>query len=495
MKDIKKINNWEVLTPNGWSNFKAVSKLKKEVYITVKFTDGTYIKCSENHKLKLLSNEFIHVKDIKKGMKFIGKKYVLTVKSTRRINKNIELYDLNSVEKNKEFFANDVLSSNCAMIPDMSDMWAAIQPALSVGGKCHILSTPRNIGEWYHKTWVEANEGVVNGVGKNGFHPIRLPWDLHPDRNQQWRDAEGAKLGSVKEAAREYDCDFASSGDSVIELDIIKFYKETIKKDPIECRGVDRALWVWQYPDYTQTYIVSADTSRGDGGDFQTCHVINAITLEQCAEYKGQMSTKDFGNLLVSVATDYNNALLIIERENTGWAVIQQVIDREYPQLFYSTADLKYIDVQNQLSNKHYTDDKKAVPGFSTNVKTRPLVISHLEQYFREHAVQIYSSRTLSELETFIWKNGKAQAMDGYNDDLTMALGIGLWVRDTALRLRQEGIDLMKASLQHINKTKLDTTPVFKASANLKAQQNWQMSTGRQPNGTTNIEDISWLLG
>ncbi len=37
--------------------------------------------------------------------------------------------------------------------------------------------------------------------------------------------------------------------------------------------------------------------------------------------------------------------------------------------------------------------------------------------------------------------------MRGYNDDLIFALGIGLWIRDTALRLRQEGIDLTKSAV------------------------------------------------
>jgi hypothetical protein len=43
--------------------------------------------------------------------------------------------------------------------------------------------------------------------------------------------------------------------------------------------------------------------------------------------------------------------------------------------------------------------------------------------------------------------NGRAEAMKGYNDDLVMAFSIGLWVRDTALRLRQEGIDLTKSAV------------------------------------------------
>ena len=43
--------------------------------------------------------------------------------------------------------------------------------------------------------------------------------------------------------------------------------------------------------------------------------------------------------------------------------------------------------------------------------------------------------------------------MRGYNDDLVMSYAIALWVRDTALRLRQEGIDLTKASLNHMRRT------------------------------------------
>ena len=46
--------------------------------------------------------------------------------------------------------------------------------------------------------------------------------------------------------------------------------------------------------------------------------------------------SKDFGNLLVSISTEYNDALLIIENNNIGWAAIQQVIDRDYQNLFYT---------------------------------------------------------------------------------------------------------------------------------------------------------------
>ena len=112
--------------------------------------------------------------------------------------------------------------------------------------------------------------------------------------------------------------------------------------------------------------------------------------------------------------------------------------------------DLKYIDIQHQMSNKYRSEEKGLVAGFSTTSKTRPLIISKLTDYFREKAVVVRSSRLIDELFTFIYMNGRAEAMKGYNDDLTMAFSIGLWVRDTALRLRQEGIDLTKNAVSGI---------------------------------------------
>ena len=178
--------------------------------------------------------------------------------------------------------------------------------------------------------------------------------------------------------------------------------------------------------------------------------MIDVETVEQVAEYKGRMSTKDFGNMLVSISTEYNDALLIIENNNIGWATIQQVIDRDYPNLFYTSKDLQYIDVQHQMNNKYRAQERNMVAGFSTTMKTRPLIIAKLEEFFREESVVVRSNRLIDELFTFIYNNNRAEAMTGYNDDLVMSFAIGLWVRDTALRLRTEGIELTKKTLNRM---------------------------------------------
>lgn len=395
-----------------------------------------------------------------------------------------------------------LIIDEAALIEDAEELWTSAQPTLSTGGNCIILSTPRGVGNWFHRMWVGAEENNNGTIGKNGFHPIKLPWHLHPERDEEWRRIEGAKQGNPKKAAQEFDCDFLASGDNVIDMAIIQFYKENRQRDPIEVRGIDKGLWLWDYPNYNSetTYIVCADVARGDGADFSAAHVLDITdTPTQVAEYKGTLGTKDYGHFLVALATEYNNALLIVERENVGWATLQAIIDKGYANTFYSSADLKYVDTQRQINNRPNSEDKKLVPGFSTNMKTRPLVINNLDMYFREAAsgniaLDIRSKRTLAELETFIWKNGKAIAMEPYNDDLVLSLGIGLWVRDTALRLRQEGVDLTRMALNNIARNKIEEVPVYKQKTNLVGAQSWQMKTGRQGFGSQNTEDIRWLI-
>lgn len=277
-----------------------------------------------------------------------------------------------------------------------------------------------------------------------------------------------------------HNCDvsFVSSGDSVIDPQILEFYKETYVTDPVEKRGIDGNFWIWEYPDYAKSYMVVADVSRGDGKDYSAAHVIDIVDCNQVAEYRGLLDTKEFGNFLVTIATEYSEALLVIENANVGWAAIQQVINRGYPNLFYMSADLKYVDVERQLTNKYRREERKLVAGFSTTSKSRPLIISKLDEYFRERSITIQSTRTIDELYTFIWKNSRAEAMQGYNDDLVMSLGIGLWVRDTALRLRQEGIDLLKQTLDGIT-SNVDTNAGIYGGANLK-ENPWVVGDGKE---------------
>jgi hypothetical protein len=231
--------------------------------------------------------------------------------------------------------------------------------------------------------------------------------------------------------------------------------------------------------------MVIADVARGDGGDWSTFHVIDTLDVRQVAEYKGKIPPNDFGNMLVTVATEWNNALLAIENANIGWAAIQPALDRGYQNLFYTYKDDGYTDADVQLKKGYDMKDKsQMVPGVSTTTRTRPLMISALEMYMRERTPIIRSKRLIQELFVFIWLNGKAQSQSGYNDDLVMAFCIGLWLRDTSLKLRQHGIELNKRALSQFRKT----DPVIYTGKSDQANDSWKWN-----NGATD-ENLTWLL-
>lgn len=370
-----------------------------------------------------------------------------------------------------------------AFIDRIDEIFTAAQQTLATGGRCIALSTPNGIGNWFHKTYTKGQKK------ENKFIPISLPWTVHPDRDQSWRDAQTKELG-VRNAAQECDCDFATSGNSVVDPEILSWFELNTVCDPIERRGIDKNLWIWEYPDALKNYIVVADVARGDGSDYSTFHVIDTDTIYQVAEYKAQIDTRDFARILLSIATEYNTALLIIENANIGWDVVQSVIESGYTNLYYgykaeSTGDFeKYMDTFDRNSG--------LVPGFSTTQKSRPLLLERMRDFIENKVVTIRSIRLLEELRVFIWKNNKQQAMQGYNDDLVMSFAIGLYLRDTSLRFKKTMDSLTATGINNISKGNQNNNINNYISKDNYFQNHWSMEI-QTPNGAEQ-QDISWLI-
>ena len=369
-----------------------------------------------------------------------------------------------------------LLIDEAAFIDNIEETFTAAQQTLATGGQCMALSTPNGIGNWFHLTWEKAESR------ENSFLPIRLPWTVHPERNENWRQQQDKDLGP-RMAGQECDCDFLASGDTVFEPDDMSFFEQTYQKDPLERRGVDGNLWVWEGVDYTKSYMVVADVARGDATDYSAFHIFDIESCTQVAEYKGKLSPKDFGNFLVGIASEYNEALLVVENANIGWATIEQLLEREYRNIYYSsTANMESVE-----SYMHKFERDKLVPGFTMSARTRPLVIAKMIEYIREKSVTIQSKRLLSEMRVFVWKNGKAQAQDRYNDDLLISCATALYVRDTALRLRQQGMDLARAQLSSFNNLNAKNQAVIK-NVGIQKENPYLTKTAYGE------EDIRWLL-
>ena len=333
-----------------------------------------------------------------------------------------------------------------AHVEGLSELWTGLYPTLSTGGRCIALSTPNGVGNWFHKTYSEADQGI------NDFYPTRLLWDVHPDRDREWFEKETRNM-SRRQIAQELECNFNTSGETVIHPDDIKRIFETVR-EPKHRTGFDRNFWIWEEYKDDCSYLLVADVARGDGKDYSVFHIIKLETMEVVGEYQGKPTPDIYGSMLFSAGREYGNCLLVVENNSVGFAVLDKLIDLEYPNLYYSVKSThEYV---NELEAQSMSN---SVAGFTTSQKTRPLIVAKLEEFIRNKLITIYSLRTANEFKTFIWNNGRPQAMRSYNDDLTMALAIACWVRDTALETSQRELEYQKAFLGSmiVSNTKFST--------------------------------------
>ena len=185
-----------------------------------------------------------------------------------------------------------------------------------------------------------------------------------------------------------------------------------------------------------------------DGKDFSTFHVFKIETMEIIGEYQGKLTPDMFSRMLMDAGKEYGDCMIVVENNSIGWAVLDKMQEKGYPNLYYSyKSSHEYVDPLTAETKSN------AVMGFSMTTKTRPLVVAKMEEFIRNKLVTVYSKRLYNEMETFIWHNGKPQAMKKYNDDLIMACAIGCWAKDIAFTVNKRENEYKKAFLGAMQKT------------------------------------------
>ena len=339
-------------------------------------------------------------------------------------------------------------------------VWSAAQQTLATGGSFCVLSTPNGQGGLFYDLCRKAQTKQI----KAQF--FSLPWYLHPQKTQRWRDQQDGIQGKVL-AAQQLDCSFISSGTKIIRgQDIQKFKNNNIRQqyhsikvmrdfipDPYQYQQLlrlDPQLLgrIFVLPKQNHQYIIGADVGRGDGSDCSTIQILDATTLQQCYQYKGFIGTTQFAKLICAVGTIYNCALAVVQNNNYGWAVLQQMVQMQYPNIFYSPKkQILVADKQNPLNVQLLKCHQKVI-GFSTTSASRPLILQGFRQKLQNQVIAPYSSRLYAQVDTWIWKNGRMDHMDGYNDDLILAYSIALWVRQMYIhKLKMGNKNIAKSHL------------------------------------------------
>lgn len=208
--------------------------------------------------------------------------------------------------------------------------WGAAQPTLSTGGQAIVLSTAFGVGNFFHQTYSQALEGL------NGFYPVRLRWQDHPDRHKDWYKDQVQTLGA-KRVAQEIDCNFLQSGYNVFDLGAIREIEDRlIATSPTEER-LNGQLKIYHRPEKGMEYFIGADIASGRARDYSAFSVFDQNGKE-AACFKGKIIPNDFAYLMGDIGYEYNSALLAPEVNNMGHSVVSVLQENSYPNLYHHLA-------------------------------------------------------------------------------------------------------------------------------------------------------------
>ena len=266
----------------------------------------------------------------------------------------------------------------------------------NTGGSAIVNSTPYGVGNFYHSTWVDAI------AGGNPFNPIRLYWQMHPERDENWYKQMASALGP-KRTAQEIDGDFLSSGNTVFDLADIKAIEDCLSDYPVIKKRFNGQYRQYLEPQPDKEYFIGADVSTGRASDYSAFTCMDKQGEEQ-AVYKGRMPLDKYARLLGDTGQLYNWATLAPESNDVGMAVTAKLQDEGYPKLYYYQKMLK-------KKGKSRPEVDKS-PGWLTTQKNRSVIIENLEQDIREENAIIKDPFFVQEAYTFIYDGlGRPVAM------------------------------------------------------------------------------------
>ncbi len=448
----KLINTLQVLL----LNFGIVSHIKKEI----QKTSASSILSNKNHictiyNLKIYSNyaiKFYEEIGFRLERKQIKKERLLKLRDQISNNEKFYIDEIVSISKSNDYTYD-------LHVPETNSFISNGMISHNTGGKATLISTPNGMDKLYYETYAQSK------ALKNNFNIIEMKWyeDLRYNKDLKWIKGDEvieetefsfdsySKMieqeykptsswyeemcrgmnNNAQMIAQELDVSFIGSGGNVIDEKEIDRQTKLNVQDPIIVRGGDSEIWIWKEPEEGHQYILSCDVSRGDGEDSSTIVIVDFTTMEEVMEYQGHIQP----DLLAQIVEEYGDlykAYTIVDiTGGMGVSTVLKLIEFGYKRLHYDTLNSKILSSKQKQMESFKKDDK--VPGLQVS-GIRLQMIANFEEKVRNNIIKIRSIRMVSEMKTFVYKNGRPDHMDGYHDDLLMAMAMALWVLEHSFK-------------------------------------------------------------
>lgn len=192
-------------------------------------------------------------------------------------------------------------------------------------------------------------------------------------------------------------------------------------------------LYVWKMPEVGVNYDIGGDVAGGDGsttdgtelaraGDFSVAEVIRRGTNEQCAEWRGHILPREFGDVLAAVGRFYNTAQVGPEVNSFGMSTLERLKD-SYPNIYlWRKRDGIGVKFTGKL-------------GWVTTYESKNLCVNMMREKIYYRQVIIHSETLWDEMKNFV-RDFTPTGMvtyagaNGRFDDCVMAFMIAVIISD-----------------------------------------------------------------
>ena len=312
---------------------------------------------------------------------------------------------------------NIIFLDEFAFVPNhiADDFFSSVYPTISSGQKTKviIISTPYGMNHFY-KLWVDAQNQ------RNNYIWTEVHWSEVPGRDEKWKE-ETIKNTSARQFTQEFECEFLGSVDTLIAASKLR---NLVFDTPI---STSKGLDVYEKPDQKSEYIITADVSRGIGGDYSAFIVFDITTLPYkiVAKYRNnEIKPMLFPNVINDVARAYNNAYVLCEVNDVGDQVASILnYDLEYPNVLMCSMRGR----AGQIVGQGFSGNKTQL-GVKMSITVKKVGCQNLKQIIEDDKLLFRDYDIINELTTFIQKKQSFEADDGFHDDLVMCLVIFAWL-------------------------------------------------------------------
>jgi hypothetical protein len=216
-------------------------------------------------------------------------------------------------------------------------------------------------------------------------------------------------------------------------------------------------LDVIEEPQKNHTYVLVADTAKGVGGDYSAFVIVDitAAPYRQVAKYRSnKISPLLYPNIIYKVATDYNQAYVLIEVNSS-----EQVPTILYSEMEYENILFVNRNSQGQVVSGGFGGGQTQL-GVFTDKKVKRIGCTNFKSMVEENKLLVTDVDTIAEISTFIERRGSYAADEGYHDDLVMPLVLFSWLTSSPYFKELNDVNMRHIMYEtHIKQIEDELTP------------------------------------